>query len=293
MDIWQLKQRQSLPLEAKVRLSEARIVDWYDHWDGGVYVGFSGGLDSTALLHIVRGLYPHVPAVFCDTGLEFPQIRDFVGTFENVEWLRPAMPFTKVLTTYGYPLISKEQAYYIYQYRNTKGERTRELRLSGNGSNRKTGAISKRYRYLIEAPFKISNACCDVMKKRPFHKYAKATGRKAIIGTMAEDSAIRARKYLQAGCNSFGAKIPLSQPLSFWLKADVWEYIRTRELDYCSIYDMGYDRTGCIFCMFGVHLEKGTNRFQRLAVTHAELHAYCMENLGMKRVLEFIGVPFE
>jgi 3'-phosphoadenosine 5'-phosphosulfate sulfotransferase (PAPS reductase)/FAD synthetase len=293
MDIWQLKQRQSLPLEAKVRLTESRIRDWYDHWDGDVYVAFSGGVDSTALLHIVRSLYPHVPAVFCDTGLEFPQIRDFVRTFDNVEWLRPAMPFTKVLTTYGYPLISKEQAGFICQYRHTNSDKLRNLRWEGRGDKRKNGKIAERYKYLVDAPFEISDKCCDVMKKNPARLYAKRTGRKGIVGVMTEDSSLRQSDYLKYGCNSFDAREPLSRPLSFWFKADVWEYIRSRELDYCNIYDMGYDRTGCIFCMFGVHLEKGTNRFQRLAVTHPQLHAYCMENLGMKRVLEHIGVPSE
>lgn len=38
-----LKQLQSLPLELKVRATQARIRQWYEHWDGMVYVSFSGG----------------------------------------------------------------------------------------------------------------------------------------------------------------------------------------------------------------------------------------------------------
>lgn len=48
----------------------------------------------------------------------------------------------------------------------------------------------------------------------------------------------------------------------------------------------------CIFCAFGVHLEEGENRFQRLSRTHPELHAYCMNKLGMKEVLEYINVEW-
>lgn len=55
---WQLKQRQSLPLEAKVQLTKIRIRSWYDYWKGNVYVAFSGGKDSTVLLDIVRSMYP-------------------------------------------------------------------------------------------------------------------------------------------------------------------------------------------------------------------------------------------
>ena len=96
MELWQLQQMQALPLEAKILKTQQRIREWYEHWDGNVYVSFSGGKDSTVLLHIVRGMYPDVPAVFSDTGLEFPEIRAFVKTIPNVTWLRPAMSFRQV-----------------------------------------------------------------------------------------------------------------------------------------------------------------------------------------------------
>lgn len=103
-----LKQLQSLPLSAKVILTKQRIREWYDHYDGQVYVSFSGGKDSTVLLHIVRELYPDVEAVFVNTGLEYPEIQQFAKSFENVTILRPKMRFDEVIKTYGYPMISKE-----------------------------------------------------------------------------------------------------------------------------------------------------------------------------------------
>jgi 3'-phosphoadenosine 5'-phosphosulfate sulfotransferase (PAPS reductase)/FAD synthetase len=112
MEIWQLKQLQSLPLEVKVEKTKKRICEWYEYWDGQVYVSFSGGKDSTVLLHIVRELYPDIPAVFCDTGLEYPEIRDFVKTIDNVIWLKPEMNFKEVIEKYGYPVISKAIADY-------------------------------------------------------------------------------------------------------------------------------------------------------------------------------------
>ena len=108
LENWQLKQRQSLPLDIKILMSEKRIREWYDHWDGLIYVAFSGGKDSTVLLHLVRKLYPRVWGVFNDTGLEFPEIREFVKTIKNVRWLKPKMTFKKVLETYGYPILSKK-----------------------------------------------------------------------------------------------------------------------------------------------------------------------------------------
>lgn len=107
--IQELKMRQRLPLDIKVRMTQQRIREWINEFGvDGVYVSFSGGKDSTVLLHLVRELYPDVPAVFVDTGLEYPEIREFVKTFDNVEWLKPKMNFKQVIQKYGYPFISKE-----------------------------------------------------------------------------------------------------------------------------------------------------------------------------------------
>ncbi len=105
LEPWQLKQRQVLPLYLKEAYTEKRIKDWYTHWHGNVSVSFSGGKDSTVLLHQVRKIYPEVPALFVDTGLEYPEIKDFVRTIDNVTWLKPKMPFHKVIEKYGFPVV--------------------------------------------------------------------------------------------------------------------------------------------------------------------------------------------
>lgn len=112
----ELKQWQALPLGVKVLMTKERIRNWVDEYDeDGVYVSLSGGKDSTVLLHMVRSMYPKVKAVFVDTGLEYPEIREFVKTFDNVDWIRPKMNFKKVIQTYGYPFISKEVAECVYR----------------------------------------------------------------------------------------------------------------------------------------------------------------------------------
>lgn len=287
MELWQLKQKQSLSLECKEDMSIRRIREWYEYWNGKVYVAFSGGKDSTVLLDLVRRVYPHVPAVFVDTGLEYPEIREFVKTIDNVVWLKPKMNFRKVIEKYGYPVISKEQSTFIRDYRTTKSEYFKKVRWEGKDGRFK---ISEKWKFLVDAPFKISPKCCDVMKKQPFYGYEKETGLKPYIGMMASDSYNRQKIYLQRGCNAFDTKKPQSNPLSFWLEDDVWSYIKKHNINYSEIYDKGFKRTGCIFCMFGVHLEKQPNRFQLMKITHPKLWDYCINKLGIGDVLDYINV---
>lgn len=113
--IGDLHQMQSLPLAAKIRMSEYRIREWVEHYGrDGVYIGYSGGKDSTVLLHLARQLYPSLPAVYVDTGLEYPEVKAFVKQQENVEVLRPKKDFRQVIRQYGYPFIGKEVAGCVY-----------------------------------------------------------------------------------------------------------------------------------------------------------------------------------
>lgn len=342
-----LKQMQSLPLEAKIRMTQQRIRQWYDHWDGQVYVSFSGGKDSTVLKHIVDntpGVYD-VPAVFVNTGLEYPEIQKFVkdvkaGRWDcfnpNVEIVRPEMRFDDVLKVHGYPVISKRVSAYVNTAkRHPDSKRAKWIR----GEEWTKFVTGGKYTYLIDSPFPISDQCCNVMKKKPAKQYAKETGRKPMTGQMACESLSRENIWMQYGCNGFDMAEPISNPMAFWTEQDVLHYIKKFNVPYCSVYGdihvkppegteegqmnaidflgcyepedtletTGCSRTGCIFCMFGCHLEKEPNRFQRLKETHPRQYEYCIgggemvdgkwqpskEGLGLGKVLDYIGVKYD
>ena len=349
---YDLKQMQSLSLEAKIIMTKQRIKAWYESWiryeiinketgktryvtateepplkegeyinseiDGQVYVSFSGGKDSTVLKHIVDSMYNDVPSLFVNTGLEYPEIQKFAMSQKNVITVRPEMRFDEVIKKYGYPVISKEVAKTIYE---ANGDVKHAVyAFEGkcvNGTPSKYRQRFVKYGYLVKSEIPISHKCCDEMKKKPAKIYEKESRRIPIVGTMANESVLRRKAWMQNGCNAFNANRPVSQPLSFWTEQDILQYIKTYNIPYCSVYGdiievdgklktTGCDRTGCIFCMFGCHLEKTPNRFQRLKETHPRQYEYCIgggemvdgkwqpskEGFGLGKVLDYIGVDY-
>ena len=298
---------QALPLDIKIAKSKRRIQEWIDYYgEDKVYISFSGGKDSTVLLDLVRQVNPNIPAIFVDTGLEYPETKEFVKSIDNVTTLRPKMSFKQVIEQYGYPMVSKEQANYLDDIR-TSTEKMRIRRLEGDEQGR--FKLSKKWHYLINAPFKVSHRCCLVMKKEPAKRYEHETDRVPFIGTLAEESTLRQQSYLKTGCNAFEGKRPNSTPLGFWREQDILEYIYINKLPINKAYgDVVYeenllgnkkysttkcDRTGCIYCGFGVHLEKEPNRYQRLELTHPQLYNYCMNKLGFKEVCKYMNIPYK
>ena len=303
---------QTWNLDRKIRVTQTRIIEWYIKNDGKVYVSFSGGKDSTVLLDLVRRIYPDVPALFIDTGLEYPELREFVKSIDNVIWIKPEKNFRRVIETYGYPIISKEVSRDVCAARNKPDGKTAQKFVRNSDYHKKYGDrwLLEKWAYLLDAPFKISNKCCTIMKKNPAHKFNAQSGLVPIIGTMADESALRRKDWLQNGCNVFDAKEPKSQPMSFWTEQDVLEYLLKYEIKYAPVYGViikdekgkfhttKCNRTGCVFCGFGCQTEKEPNRFQRLKTTHPKLWNYCMKpwsegGLGMREVLEYIDVKVE
>lgn len=194
----------------------------------------------------------------------------------------------------------------------------------------------EKYKFLLFAPFLISNKCCNVMKKKPL----KSVKMHPITAQMADESKLRTQKWLQHGCNMFDGQRPISNPMSFWTTQDIYLYIRLYSIDIPSVYGQvlmedelsgqmniftdllgygldkleefdrpyfkttGVERTGCIFCGFGLHLEKGKNRFEHLYETHKKLAEYVLgggefkedgmwkpneKGLGMWFIIEYLN----
>ena len=337
-ELWELQQMQAMPLDVKVALTRERIRNWYKGWDGQIYLSFSGGKDSTVLKHIVDDMYDDIPSVFVNTGLEYPEVQRFAMAQKNVITIRPKMGFREVITKYGYPIISKEISQKISEARSAINNGNTGARAVKHFNGEIQGRYDySRYKHLISAPFMIAADCCYKLKKKPAQQYEKETGRKMMLAMMTEESYLRQQNWVLNGCNAFEMKRPRSTPMAFWTEQDVLHYIIQNDLKIASVYgeiklkqtnqlqgqinlidQIGYEdgdklqctgcqRTGCVFCGFGCHVQKGKNNFQRLKETHPKQWAYCIgggeykdglwqpneKGLGMAKVLDFIGVKYE
>ena len=282
--------------------------------------------------------------VFVNTGLEYPEIQKFVNEYAawlrreflrvtvNLVRLRPKMNIRQVVTKYGYSIIGKDVAHRIETARRSPDSRSMKL-LRGEvlrTDGEKSIYNCEKWEYLLSAPFLISDKCCEIMKKSPSKSYEHRADVKPTTATMAEESLLRMQKWTATGCNAFEGKRPMGKPMSFWTEQDVLRFIVDHQLPYASVYGdivasdgendydatlidcklhcTGCQRTGCMFCGFGAHLEKGENRFERMRRTHPKHYAFCIgggafdttdglwkptkDGLGYARVLDYIGVRY-
>lgn len=264
MNLQELRERQSWTLEQKIDHSLGTIEAFVSRMGGvdKVYVAFSGGKDSTVLFDLCRRLYPDILAVFCNTGNEYPDIIRFVRRKQaegvNIWIIRPKMTPREVWAKYGFPLVGKEAALKVHKVRHNPNTQT-AIMLMGDTYF----SLSKKWKFLINEHYETSQMCCDKLKKEPFHRFEKESGRRPILGVMASESQMRAGRYVRnGGCNVFGER-PTSNPLSIWLEEDIWTYIDRFNLPIAEIYRKGAQRTGCMGCGFGAQFA-ADNRFRIL-----------------------------
>jgi len=104
------------------------------------------------------------------------------------------------------------------------------------------------------APTRFRRYCCEKLKERGGHN------RFVVTGVRWEESSARAKRQMVHTCFKDGTKTFL-HPIIDWTSDDVWEFIHQEKLAYCSLYDEGFTRIGCILCPLAHRPERDIERW--------------------------------
>lgn len=310
MELWQLRQLQSLPLEVKEIRSNRKIEEFVEHYGGWQYCygSISGGLDSGVLAHMLRKKYPGMKFISVKA-IECKENQAILDLYENIDFVQPLKSKIQVIKEFGYPVGSKKISKAIYSLRHPTedNEASRKLYLTGikrDGTKSKWFKLAKRWLPLINAPFEVSNKCCYYMKEEPLERYAKEYGLHPFIGERAEEGDTRRGSYLQTGCNNFSERNGISKPLGFWTRQDILEYTLKYNLPVSKAYGeiimltngklttTKAGRTGCDICLFGIHMEKRPHRFDRMQIEEPEKYDFWVNKMGFGEVMDYINVKY-
>ena len=243
-----------------------QIVNKYG--EDNFYISFSGGKDSTILHYLVDMALPNnkIPRVFSNTGIEYNAIVKFVKGLADQDnrfvIITPKKNIKQILEKVGYPFKSKEHFHIlgIYQ-RSGKGITVKKYlkELEGN----RTIICPKKLQYQFTKDFniKVSENCCNELKKKPFKKWQKENNKSiTITGMRKEEGGAR----LRITCiTNKGTKF---HPLA--VVSEQWEdwFIEKYNIQLCELYYPPYNfkRTGCKGCPFALTLQEQLETMEKL-----------------------------
>lgn len=112
-------------------------------------------------------------------------------------------------------------------------------------------------------PMRQGRWCCAIIKE------AGGLKRTVIVGNRWAESSMRAGQcYVQTPDKIAGKRKPLNKtfirPILNFTDYDVWQYIRQNKLPYCSLYDEGFKRLGCVLCPFSRDIKREETYFPKL-----------------------------
>ena len=209
MTTQQFLQKQKLPYEAKVAHAEIRAWEFYKEVNGNKYNANCnisvGGLDSIVLYLFLRSIGIKIPAVSVSV-LEDKSIQEIHKQL-NVITVRPLKTKLDVIKEFGFPVISKEKAGKIELLQTPDNPKQTFIHALMTGQMGKQGnygysddlklqdkwiklfgGLYKHHRPDIvckTAPFKVSNKCCDWLKKMPMTKWQEKNNSYPYLGMMA------------------------------------------------------------------------------------------------------------
>lgn len=68
-------------------------------------------------------------------------------------------------------------------------------------------------------------------------------------------------------------------PVIDWSNEDIWEFIHRYEIPYCSLYDQGYTRLGCIGCPMNIKAAEELERYPKYKQAYLRAFDRMLEEL--------------
>jgi len=243
------------------------------HYGKTTAVACSFGKDSITVLHMALKYDPKIRAVFCNTGIEFPETIEYKKMLTELWDLNlyetrpePGVTFWSIVKEHGLPQIR------------------------GKGKAR----IPK---------------CCWYLKEKPAIKAYKELGIKHVMtGITAAESRQRALLIKRYDNKSIMSKedaahgMPLScgqryyststdlwkiHPIAHWSEDDVWEYLRANDVPVNPVYTKWggiYRRVGCLPCTGYLTWRK------KLPISHPKMYRRVMDFDSQTTIPEAVTV---
>ena len=234
----QLAKFQALPLPKKIALSLAILERGkLETQSAPACILYSGGKDSTVLLHLVPHVYARPIVMYNNTGLAEPRLVQYIRArtrgLDYVETEPDEEAFSMWQRTHYWPLFGKRS--FTARCRACPG--------------------------LHVSPVQ----CCYQLKEAPANRVMKSRGvRLAIWGNRADESSRRKFMFCDSGTLFKPKKYPWHQcyPLAFWTQKDVLAFLDEHEPDYPHSVST---EAGCWPCC--TDITRTPNNIQRLFKT--------------------------
>lgn len=225
----------------------------------GFHLAFSGGKDSQVLYHIAQMAGVKFRAHMQVTTLDPPELMHFVRTkYPDVALHRPEINFYKLLEEKG--LLPTRQARWCC-------EKLKEH--AGAGTVTLVGVRAS------ESTRRAKRSVIERSHRNP----VKRKLREDLFDISAEE---------QHKCVGGRDKIVIS-PIFHWSDAEVWQFLREKGLPYCSLYDEGWKRIGCLLCPIARKSERMRERLLYPGVERAIVRSIdrVLQRGGMKSVAPY------
>lgn len=262
-------------------------------------VSYSGGRDSTVLSHfMVTRMGYKTPHVMSNTRMEYPETLRMFKVWR--EWLAergvechqvfPDMRPKELWPKIGVPLWSKQIAYKYRKFAASKSDKM---------PSHVPDDLHDQFRKAKACGLKITEKCCDYLKKKPMKKWDKENKIAGhFTGVRCAESRSRRLAWIQQGALYQAvshANMWISNPLAFWTDADVARYLSEHNIEVIRP-DTLNGGSGCVTCLFGCRsraLEGTLNAMQDLKTRNPKMHAAALDDWGYREVLDELGIPYE